>query len=342
MGVFSSKDFGETHILHYTKFYDNKLYVYFPGRNKIISFDIFNNGQKFRFYAQESISTNTGAIFLVGGQVGTNDEDPSNLQLGSGTLSTSLKMTNFVAKINLNKHDNFEVHLEKMKPCPTLPEARSSHLLIYAKPYIFVFGGYLENNIPAKTNLKFDIKKRTWSPISNIGFISHLEEPCGLSYNNETIYIFETSTKTNLPRIFKYSIEMDTWQEAIIQHKSKHISIPSSIFCSAYQITDKDLMILGGTAGREGGPKETKGFYYIFDTHTEEIRDFKYENVLDNWKKERQGDVNYSGMKYVYARLGERNVKVFKKSTRRWETLDLGYEEVRHYPVSCCSKREKF
>lgn len=66
-----------------------------------------------------------------------------------------------------------------------------------------------------------------------MGSSEGLNEPCGIAVG-ESIYIFETAVKKNVPRIHKYSIEADSWSELIISLKHKTIEIPPTYSGSVF------------------------------------------------------------------------------------------------------------
>lgn len=315
MGLGSSS-FKDAHILHYMKPYDNKLFVYLCNQDKFYSFSIFNKGQKFKFFAQESISLSSGSIYIIGGQTAINGAE-YNFSNGQ-TNSSSLQTTNFVAKINLKKQKNFHIDISDMKPCRVLPEPRSSQLMIYSEPYIFVIGGYLENHTPTRTCRRFHREKRIWENISDISLTVSLTEPCGIAMKN-FIYVFDTAVKSDLPRIYQYSIEVDSWMEILLHHKNRNVSIPQSFNCAVYQTAENELMIFSGV-----NPQDSlKGFYYTYNTETEEISEIIVNENCGHWKKEKQGDQNYVNSDLVHLKLGDRLVKSFRKSDKKLLELEL-------------------
>ena len=333
MGLFPSSDFKDTHILHSTKLGENKLHVYLPNRDKFYTFSIFNKGQKFRFFAQESISLPSGSIYLVGGQTASYEEDP---YLADGIHNPSnLYTTNFVTKINLKKQNNFHIDITKMKPCQSLPEPRTSHLMIYQEPYIFIIGGYLEGNIPTKTCLKFHTKNKTWESISDITFAQQLIEPCGIAIKS-FLYVFDTAGKANLPRIHRYSIELNLWIEILIQQKNKLISIPPSLSCSIYQTKEDEIIIFSG----KNLPGSPKSYYYTYNITSEELGDIIVDDNLEQWKKEKQGNQNYISSQVIYAGLKDRKVKMFRKLEQKWMELELTPENVIVSDFGCCSRKK--
>jgi len=336
MGGFSSKNFSGVHLIHFTQFYENKLYVYVPEHDHLYSFNIFQKGRKFRFFAQESISTNKGGIYLVGGQTLSAEDEDANLDPMS--LGNHLKITNFVAKINLNKHENYSIDIDRLKPCRWLPDPRTAHLLVYSEPYIFVIGGYYEQNISTKSCLRFHTKKRVWEQICDIGFNTVMTEPSGLAVNNEYIYVFETAIQSNLPRVHKYSIQNDIWSEIIFQNKNKDLKIPPTLCCSVFHIADKELLILSGMRMDSQNPHEEKGFYYIFNIETEQITDYKDDKIIDYWRKDRQGDVDYRKMQSVFARGGDGVVRELNKTKMTWTLNELSFEEIRSETNNCCAR----
>ena len=332
MGLFASTEFKDTHILHCTKFCDNKVYVYLPYQDKFYTFSIVNKEKKFRFFAQETITISSNSLYIIGGQTAPSEEDFHLLHSQNGT--PNLYTTNFVAKINLKKHENFQVDLAKMKPCRVLPEARTSHLMVYSEPYIFVIGGYLERNVATRTCLRFHKKKKTWEYISELGFTNTLTEPCGLAIK-DCLYVFDTAAKGGTPRIYKYSIELNSWMEILIQHRSKGLSIPPSINCAVYQVSDKELMILSGLSSQNS----PKGFYYTYNIDTEELSDMNIDESLGHWKKEKQGNLDYVNSDMVYVRLSGRSVRAFRKSDRKWLEIEHKSENSVMGDFGCCSRR---
>lgn len=332
MGLFQSNDFKDNHILHSIKTGENKLNIYLPTRDKFYTFSIFNQSKKFRFFAQESISLPSGSIYLIGGNTANYQDDP---YLFDGIYNPSdLYTTNFVAKISLKKQNNFHIDISKMKPCQPLPEPRTSHLMIYEEPYIFVIGGYFEKNIPTKTCLKFHVKKKTWESISDINFAQHLIEPCGIAVKG-FIYVFDTAGKANLPRIHRYSVDLNVWIEILIQQKNKMTLIPPSLSCSIYQIKEDDLIIFSGK-----NLQSPRGYYYTYNITTEELGDIIFDDNPEQWKKEKQGNQNYIASQVIYAGLKERRVKMFRRLEQKWMELELTPENVIVSDFGCCSRKK--
>jgi len=332
MGSFSSTDFKDTHILHSTKVGENKLHIYLPTRDKYYTFSIFNKDQKFRFFSQESISLPSGSIYLIGGQTASYEEDPYIID-GINNPS-NLYPTNFVAKISLKKQNNFQIDISKMKICKPLPEPRTSHLMIYQEPYIFVIGGYLERNVPTKTCLKFHTKKKIWESISDITFAQQLIEPCGIAIKG-FLYVFDTAGKANLPRIHRYSIELNLWIEVLIQQKNKMISIPPSLSCSIYQTKEDEVIIFSGS----NLPGSPRGYYYTYNVISEELGEIVTDDSLEQTKKEKQGNQNYIDSQVIYSGLKDRKVKMFRKLEKKWMELELTPENVIVSDFGCCSRK---
>lgn len=330
MGLASSS-FKDTHILHYMKPYDNKLYVYLCNQERFYTFSIFNRSQKFRFYAQESISINTGSIYLVGGQMPPPSPEyvPESPDLGG------LQATNFVAKINLKKQKNFQIDLADMKPCRVLPESRSGHLMVATGTHIFIIGGYLENNVPTRTCRKFNTQKRSWENVSDINLTTTLTDPCGIAVK-EFIYVFDTAVKSDLPRIYQYSIEIDSWMEVLLQHKNRNISIPKSFNCSIYQTQENELIILSGINSQEA----PRGFYYTYDIATEGLSEITINDNCGHWKKEKQGNQNYVSSNFVYLKLGDRTIKSFRKSDKKFTEAELTTENSIPAGFGCYSRNK--
>lgn len=338
MGLFPSSEFKDAHVLHYPKFCDNKLFVYLPARDKFYTFSIFEQEKKYKFYGQATISTSSGNVFLIGGKTIHEPTEDDELLLEPYNSSPNLSISNFVTKINLKKHDNFKINLESMKPCRVLPEPRCMHLLVYVEPYIYVIGGEVPKTGPTKSCLKFHTKKRTWEKISDLTFGNKLIDACGV-HLNDSIYVFDTAAKADFPRVHRYCIEVDQWMEILIHPRNRGLVVPPSLGCSAYQIADKQIMILGGLRANKDD-KDKRGYYYIFDALTEEIRDFTYQEGISHWKKETQGMTNYVNSDVVYSRLSETSVKMFNKKNKKWDELRLISENTYGSHFGCCSRKK--
>jgi len=338
MGLFPSSEFKNTHLLHYTKFGDNKLHVYLPERDTLYIFSIFHKGRKFKFYGQRSISTPSGSVYLIGGQAVQVLPDEEDLLFSLSDVHASLTTTNFVASINLEKHRNFKIDLDDMEKCEPLPEPRSLHAMVYSEPYIFVIGGEIANSGPTKSCLKFHTRTKKWEKISDINFISNLLEPCGIALN-DSIYIFNTSEKNNLPRVHRYSIELDQWMEILIHSRNKGLVIPPTLSSAVYQVSEKEVMIVGGVK-IDKSDTDKREFWYIFDSLTEEIKELSYQEGMGQIRKETQGNVDYSKENTVYGKLGERVVKFFNKENKIWGELRLIPENTKeNFGFGCCSNR---
>lgn len=332
MGSFASTEFKDTHILHCTKFCDNRVYIYFPNQDKFYTFSIVDKDKKFRFFGQETISVSSHAIYVIGGQTATYDDDYVPYSGPNGSLN--LYTTNFVTKINLKKHESFEIDISKIKPCRVMLEPRTSHLMIHKHPYIFVIGGYLEKNIATRTCLRFHTKQKTWERISELGFTNTLTEPCGLAIK-DYLYVFDTVVKSGTPRIYRYSVELNSWMELLIQQKNKGISIPSSMNCAVYQVAENELMILSGLSSQAS----SKGFHYTYNIDTEEISDMTADESLGQWRKEKQGNLDYVNSDKVYVGLTGKSVKMFRKSDKRWLEVEHRSENNSVSDFGCCSRR---
>ena len=181
MGIMGGKEFAGGHLLHYTRFFDNKLYVYLPEKDKFFTFHIYRGEKKFNFYGQESISISSGAIYLIGGQ--SLRDNSEELSIDPSKLTKNMFMSSYVAKINLNKHDGqFKIDLEHMRKCDNLPQARASHLLVHKDEYIYAIGGYLAGNEATRTCLRFHKKDKKWAEIATMGSSEGLVAPCGLAH----------------------------------------------------------------------------------------------------------------------------------------------------------------
>ncbi len=339
MGLGSSNDFTDSYVLHYPKFCDNRLYVYFPERDKFYTFSIFQHGKKFKFYAQATISIPNEGIFLIGGQT---VDDPLNEDDSPVTMeeaSSRLSITNFVGKIDLKKQQNFRVDLDDASPCQNLPEPRYLHALVYSSPYIYVIGGEIAGKGLTQSCLRFHTKKKTWENISDISRNASLVEPCGIAIK-DSIYVFDTAAKgSNFPKVYKYYIELDQWMEIFLHPRNKDLVIPPTLSSSAYQISDKQILILSGIKS-DKEDKDKRGFWYVFDSLTEEIREFNYQEGISHWRKETQGNLDYEDLAMVYARVGDRSVKAFGKRGKRWVDMKLMPESnLYNNPVGCCSRK---
>ena len=337
MGLFPSSEFKNTHFLHYTKFGENKLYVYLPEKDILYTFSILHKGRKFKFYGQRTISTPSGSIFLIGGQSIQVLPDEEDLLFSLSDIHASLSMSNFVANINLENHRNFKIDLNDMERCEALPEARSQHAMVYSEPHIFVIGGEVANSGPTKSCLKFHTKTRKWEKISDMKFSANLIEPCGIALN-ESIYVFNTSEKNKFPRVYRYSIELDQWMEILVHMRNKDLVIPPTLSSAAYQISEKEVMIVGGVRS-DKNDQDKRDFWYVFDSLTEEIKEFTYQE-MGKMRKETQGYVDYSVGDTVYGKLGERQVKFFNKENKVWGELRVIPENNNdNFNFGCCSNR---
>ena len=97
MGLFASTEFKDTHILHCTKFCDNKVYVYLPHQDKFYTFSIVSKDKKFRFLAQETITISSNSLYIIGGQTAPSEEDFHLLHSQNGTRN--LYTTNLQQKV---------------------------------------------------------------------------------------------------------------------------------------------------------------------------------------------------------------------------------------------------
>jgi hypothetical protein len=332
MGALSSSEFKDTHILHYFKPLDNKLYVYVPRRDKFYSFSILNKSQKFRFYQQESIALSSGAIYLIGGQTISSNEDFRMSAVDR--MPPNLGPTNFVTKINLKKHENFQIDIAKMKPCKLLPEVRSSHLLVHHDYYIYAIAGHVEKNVQTRTCHKFHIKKKVWERIADIGFSTSLTDLCGLSING-FIYAFDTAVKSDLPRIHRYSIELNSWIEILLNQRDNNLRIPPSVSCGAYQNKENEIIIFSGSNVQN----KIKQYYYTYNLDSEELSPIILTENNSVPTKEKQANLNYTNSKNIYMRLNDRSVMLFKKTENKFAELELTAENAISNDFGCCSRK---
>lgn len=336
MGGSSAKQFTGDHILHYYSFLNNRLYVYFPEKDKFYNFEVYNKSAKFTFVGQETISLPSGSIYIIGGQVmNTEAPEEDEEKKTPDDFLKDLQMTDFVAKINLNKQENNKIDLDRSKPCRCLPEPRTSHLLIYAKPHIYVIGGYLEGNIGTNTCLRFHTANKDWESIADIPVVGYMKEPCGIAINDANIYVFETKLNRKIPLVHKYSVHRDEWVNIDVQEKTKGITIPPCFNCSVFQIDHNEVLILGGVMA----DTKQKNFYYKFDLKNETFTDPVDDHSRDVWSKERQGNLDYSNTQKVFTRLGDGVIKFFVKKDRAWKIDDLEPDTITNEGNWCTTGR---
>jgi hypothetical protein len=211
MGGGSSKQFAGVHILHSTRFNENKIFIYVPETQTFQNFLMTSNGAPLNLFVMESISTPRGSIFCCGGQI-----IPPNVSIKDKTyqeLFPELIDTDKCFEIDLNSNVNGEIDV-KIHDEWRLPEPRSGHLMMCHNDAIYVIGGWVKN-LRVKSCLKFDFKKKSWSSIANIGVNISLTEPCGIAVG-ESIYVFDTEVDKNVPRVLVYNIENNVWSETLI------------------------------------------------------------------------------------------------------------------------------
>lgn len=333
MGIQNSANLKDSHIIHFMRFGDHKLYVYLPRQEKFYSFSVFQDGQKFRFFRQKSICLDSGSVYLIGGQ--TADSEGDQLLSPKEKSTLNLHPTNFVCKINLKHHKNFRVDISTTKPCPVLPEPRTSHLLVCSDQWIYVIGGCLENSVATQTCRKFHTKRKVWESVSSISFAKNVTELEGLAIKN-FIYVFDTSVKSKLPQIHRYITDLDIWVEILFQQKNRLKSIPTSVISSLYQTNEDEILIFSNDE------VVSKGFYYTFNTKTEEMSDITIDENHLVIAGEKQANLNYTDSNDIFVQLNEHHIKIFKKHEKLWVNRELTIDN--NPPTSdfgCCSSRHR-
>lgn len=316
------------------RFGDHKLYVYLPRQEKFYSFSVFQDGQKFRFFRQKSICLDSGSVYLVGGQTAFPDRDQLGLSPKEKS-SLSLHPTNFVCKINMKHHKNFRIDISTMKPCQALPEPRTSHLLVSSDQWIYVIGGSFVNNVPTQTCKKFHIKRKVWENISSINFAKNVTELEGLAIKN-FIYVFDTSMQSKMPQIHRYITELDIWVEILFQQKNRMRSIPTSVISSVYQTNEDEILIFSNEARND--EVVSKGFYYTFNTKTEEMSDITIDENIVAITNEKQANLKYTDSNDIFVQLNEQRIKLFKKSENTWINRELTIDNNPTSDFGCCSR----
>jgi hypothetical protein len=142
-----------------------------------------------------------------------------------------------------------------------------------------------------------------------------MKEPCGIQMNDVYLYVFETLVQDFIPNVHQYAIENDVWKVLNIRDKNKDIRIVPTFNCSVYQISFKEILILGGTQTSGQYNASEKGFYYKYNTDTEEFSEPVDDESRDTWRPERQGNLDFSDKNIVYTRLGDAVVKQFHELT---------------------------
>jgi hypothetical protein len=70
MGQDHSKYYSSPHLLHYTRIYENKLWVFNPlgsSTAEMVCLQVYRDSQPYIFGAIESISTHDGKVLVIGG-----------------------------------------------------------------------------------------------------------------------------------------------------------------------------------------------------------------------------------------------------------------------------------
>lgn len=354
MGIIQPNDFKNRRFLHFYRFFENKLHTFFPDPHYQLTFEIFLNGRKFKFYLQESISLPTGAVYLIGGRTVAQSEESisgglndSVLSLNNTSSNYTLATTSDVYKINLNRNKSMKIEISKSKPCPPMPEPRHNHLLIYSAPYIYVIGGKINDTTPTRSCLRFHTKQKTWSKIRDLDLAATgLTNLSGLAINTDgyrasgkRLYIFDT-TVSPLPSIFQYNIETDNWMQMVISFKNKDLRIPTSLNCSLFQISSDKLMIFSGAHIVD--QRQQEGFSYTFDLATEKIENFREEKQLDFMLVDKQGDRNYSKEQNVYLKFGENYAFYYNLGLETFSSRELfegTLAKKTSFDVGCCSRK---
>jgi hypothetical protein len=334
MGLAESKPYKNSKFLHYAVPNDNRINVFFPEKKLFKTFLIKKRDQDFSMEKYETLGVSTGAIYILGGLLEKSDlnvledETPdgltspgrkSNVQFKKSKTCADGIPTNFVCKINLNKHnDKGIIDISERKGCKIMPEERWYHLSLYCNQWIYVIGGYIGGK-QTNTCRRFNIKQKSWSPMQSIEFDEDgVVEACGISYGSNFLYIFDTAVNATAPIIYKYIIESDKWAKISSRNNQP---ITPSIRGNVYQITDTDLLIVGGYSPQIPG---NKGSYYTFSITNE-----KYSTRIESTSalplpvKDRQGDLNYSTEDLVYCGLENSKVRVFDKKTFDWSMEQL-------------------
>jgi hypothetical protein len=200
--------------------------------------------------------------------------------------------------------------------------------------HIYIIGGYVGQGTPTNSCLKFDKQKRSYEEVANIPLIDATTEPAGIAYN-DSIYVFETAVQDYLPKVHKYSIKENQWRT--IQIKASSLSIPPTVNASIYRISKSEFLILSGTAH---GHNDQKAHHYKYDFEHDEIKDLVIENKNnDYWRKENQGNLDYSEAEKVYTRCYESIVRVYDKRIQTWSQVELHMEKPIRESNWCSSSR---
>lgn len=321
MGHSESK-FQNTFLLHHYPFGDNKLYIYLPRLNEFYCFSIFYCNRKFIFYADNSISLPTGQIYFIGGE---RLSDPMK-----DNILKAVSPSDNVLAIDLNKHHNFRIDLEKSESENFLPEPRSFHGMVYVDPFIYVMGGVVDNQFTHRC-YKYDVQEKKWSEIAEmVQNICHVTEPGIISLHNELIYIFDSYGKNQT--IHKYFISEDKW--LTIPYETNGFHVLPAISSIVFQISEQNLILINGMM------KDNEGYYYFFDFTKDKFILEQKNKVLKAWTHDRQGDRNYSGFP-LYCMNNDKRVKIFDTVQLEWREEEIFLTKIPNYDESnsfCCGR----
>lgn len=144
----------------------------------------------------------------------------------------NMQPSDLVGYIELKKIDKGKEASQLAFTCTgieRLPKPRTSHSMAFIYPYIYVIGGIVDN-LPTKTNLKYDIEDNVWSDIAEIAFSSNLSSPAVVGYDK---YLLVFDCYSEKQQIHKYSVDFDIWEN--IPFNSPGFKIPRSLNSTAFR-----------------------------------------------------------------------------------------------------------
>lgn len=299
-------------FLHQFRYRDNTLLVFFQDSHTVSKFELTLQQQKYKYWAQQTISLSNGSLYAIGGR---RSIEMASIEADITNESTlELVATNEVYRINLSKSINNRIELSQSRPCEYLPEARYNHLLLYAAPFIYVIGGQGENSAPLRSCLRFHTKTKKWSPIKSFDLpCNNLANLAGISTDNQKLYVFDSSGEP-LPKVYQYNIETDLWVQIVIRLKNRGVFIPASIATSVFQISENKLLILSSEDSSDTKNKDIQtGFSYFFNLEEEKIEDFRYEKVLNFSTVHVAGHRDFRNNELVYISFDQETADLFDK-----------------------------
>lgn len=263
MGSSTSKN---KHVI-YSLDRDNHKLDYFDCDSvylKHIYYDIHSNYEN--PFMLESISSYQGDIYLLGGRAHhSHNHKPVSLD-----YATCIKLGKTVEKdyVQDEKSTKQDPNISITNYC--LPDPRYGHLLIATSQHIFLLGGYIKSK-KVKTCLRLSLNEPMLKQIESMDF--EWNTPCGIAADDDTLYVFDTdSGKSSLPKIHKYDVEIDLWEEVKVEYEYKE---PLVKHYSAVKISPDIIFVVGADS-------YDKEVMYCFDTWRRKIikADFLPEILL--------------------------------------------------------------